>query len=160
MEGERRAEGRVYWGHRPDEQAAFAREHAAEHGWTLELWPDTPVVIDEHHSDRGIAAGTWGQIETLLERWAGIGCAWVNMRFGIEGGAAIVRVEANPFGEPLPDGGLPACNGGLDCHTILGHEEFSRQHGRRAGLADGLGGRPVQPRGSRGPSARDVVLRD
>lgn len=129
MHAERRADGRIYWGRRPDQMASLAAHHAREHGRVLELRPDTPVVVDAHFAGRGIAAGTWGMIDDLHERWAEIGCSWVNLRFGLEDGEAIVRVEANPSGEPLAGGGLPACNGGFDCHLVLGHAEFTRQHG-------------------------------
>src|SRR6185295_6882268 len=41
------ADGRTYWGSRPDELAAHCAEHAATHGFRLVLQPDTPVVPDE-----------------------------------------------------------------------------------------------------------------
>lgn len=79
------------------------------------LRPETPVVPDERFRDRNLAADIWAEIDDLHRRWAEIGCAWVNLRFGVDDGVAIIRVEANPDGQPLPDRGLPACNGGFDC---------------------------------------------
>ena len=126
--GERAADGRTYWGFKPREMAAHAAAHAAEHGFHLELHPDTPVLVHELFGGRGIASGTWGEIDSLLRKWADIGCTWVNLRFGLDGGHAIVRVEANPWGESLPDGGLPACNGGFDCHRLMSWDEFHLLH--------------------------------
>ena len=127
-QGERAPDGRTYWGWRPDEMASFAAAHAAEHGFQLELRSDTPVIVDEHFAGRGLTSGTWGEIDTLLRDWAEIGCAWVNLRFALDESQAMVRVQANPSDEPLPDGGLPACNGGFDCRRLMSSEAFFRLH--------------------------------
>lgn len=100
----------------PDQLAAVCVEQAAEDGFTLELHPDTPVFPDEQFT--GLAERTtWAGIETLVRHLGDVGCAWVNLRFALdETGAALVRYEAKPDGEPLPDGRIPACNGGFDRH--------------------------------------------
>jgi hypothetical protein len=77
VHGERAADGRIYWGGRPDQLAALAVAHAAEHGFRLELRPETPVVIDERFTGEGLASGTWSEIEALFRRWGDVGCHWV-----------------------------------------------------------------------------------
>jgi hypothetical protein len=75
------------------------------------LLDDTPVIPDERHPWL-TQRGTWGDLETLVLHWAAIGCGWVNLQFAVENGVTLVRYEANPDGEPLPDERLPAINGG------------------------------------------------
>ena len=77
----------------------------------LVLLPTTPVIPDERHPWL-TEHGTWGNLEALVLHWAAIGCEWVNLQFAVEDGAALLRYEANPSGEPLPEGRLPAINGG------------------------------------------------
>lgn len=119
---------RADWG--PEELAKLCVEHAATEGFVLELKAETPVIPDEHHTwlhDHG----TWGEINSLMRRLGDAGCSWVNLRFALdEGGEALVRYEANPppLGEPLPEGRLPACNGGFDCQRLMSREEFNRRH--------------------------------
>jgi hypothetical protein len=104
---------------------------AEEHGFRLDLRPETPVVVDEHHLDRGLASGIWGEIDGLTRRWGDVGAAWVNLRFGLDDhGRAIIQVEANHSGEALPDGGIPACNGGFDRDRLLSGADFERYHPR------------------------------
>lgn len=131
MRVERRADGRRYGGRRPFEAAAEAIGHASSEGFALELRPETPVIPDEAHLERGIAAGIWQEIDGLHGSWADAGCHWVNLRFGIDDGAAIVRVEANPTGSPLPDGVLPDLLPGFDCHRLLSAAELESRHPRR-----------------------------
>lgn len=124
MRMERRADGRRYAGRRPDEAAADAMASAAVHGYALELRPETPVVRDEHFLERNIATGTWREIDALHGLWADAGCGWVNLRFGIEGGGAIVRVEANPTGAPFAEGALPDLLPGFDCGRLMTADEY------------------------------------
>jgi hypothetical protein len=127
-QGERAEDGRIYWGRRPDELAAICVMDAEEHGFALELRPETPVVPDERFTWL-VECTTWADIEGLVRRLGDVGCAWVNLRFALaDDGTAVVRYEAMPCGEPLPDGGIPACNGGFDCHRLMSHEEFERLH--------------------------------
>jgi hypothetical protein len=127
-QSQRTPDGRTYWGGRPEDLAKICVGHAAQEGFVLELKPDTPVVPDEHFPDLG-RVGTWGEIELLVRHLGDIGCSWVNLRFALdERGVALVRYEAKPSGEPLSDGGIPACNGGFDCHRLLTREEFERRH--------------------------------
>jgi hypothetical protein len=112
--GERAADGRTYSGSRPDECAARCVEQAAEDGFALALQPDTPVIPDESHTWL-VERTTWADIEGLVRRLGDVGCPWVNLRFALQDdGTALVRYEGKPGGEPLPDGGIPACNGGFD----------------------------------------------
>jgi hypothetical protein len=85
--------------------------YAAHDDIPVVLLPDTPVIPDERHPWL-TELGTWGNLEALVLHWAAIGCEWVNLQFAVENGVAIVRYEAKPYGEPLPDGRLPAINGG------------------------------------------------
>lgn len=58
------------------------------------------------------------------------GCSWINLHFAIEtNGTATVRYEG-PDGEPLPNGGIPACSGGFDCHRLMPYDGFMRFHMR------------------------------
>jgi hypothetical protein len=128
------ADGRTYWGGRPDELAAHCVEHAATHGLALVLQPDTPVVPDETfpfdaYDPVLTESTTWSEIETFVRNLGDVGCGWVNLRFAIEAdGSAMVRYEAKPDGEPLPDGGIPGCNGGFDCGRLMSYDEFRRLH--------------------------------
>jgi hypothetical protein len=128
------ADGRTYWGSRPDELAADCVEHAATHGFLLVLQSDTPVVPDEafpfHRYDPVLTESTtWSEIQTFVRYLGDVGCGWVNLRFAIEtNGTATVRYEAKPDGQPLPDGGIPACNGGFDCQRLMPLDEFERLH--------------------------------
>jgi hypothetical protein len=74
---------------------------------------------------------TWASVESFVRYLGDVGCAWVNLRFAIErDGTAKVRYEAKPDGEPLADGGIPACNGGFDCRRLMSLDEFERLHPR------------------------------
>ncbi len=103
---------------------------------SLVLRPDTPVIPDEgfpfdHYAPVLAERATWADIEGLVRRLGDVGCGWVNLRFAIDSnGVAVVRYEAKPDGEPLPDGGIPACNGGFDCRQLMSSTEFERQHPR------------------------------
>ena len=84
-------------------------ESTAQDAIPLVLLPDTPVIPNEwfaYLTERG----TWGDIEALVRRWAATGCEWVNLIFAVEDGVAVVRYEARPWDEPLPDGRLPMIN--------------------------------------------------
>jgi hypothetical protein len=97
-----------------DALATVSVESAARSGFVLTLTPETPVVPDEDHPWL-TKRGTWGDLGILIRHWTEIGCDWVNLEFGLdEQGAAVVRYEAKPEGEPLPDGRLPAFNGGFN----------------------------------------------
>lgn len=51
----------------------------------------------------------------------------MNLRFSLdEQGQALVRYEAKPEGEPLPDGRLPMLNGGFDAQPLMSWAEFSK----------------------------------
>jgi hypothetical protein len=126
--GERAADGRTYWGSRPDELAAVCVQQAARDGFALALHPDTPVVPDEFFTWL-VERTTWADIEGLVRRLGDVGCAWVNLRFAFQDdGTALVRYEAKPDGEPLPNGGIPACNGGFDTNRLMSFEEFQRRY--------------------------------
>ena len=126
--GERTADGRTYWGNRPDELAALCIAQAAGQGFALVLRPDTPVIPDERFPFEAYRpvlteAGTWSEIDALARYWGDVGCGWVNLRFSIDDhGRATVRFEAKPDGEPLPGGGIPAFNGGFDGHRLAAEE--------------------------------------
>jgi hypothetical protein len=129
--GERAPDGRIFLGYRPDEFAAICVKQATEDGFTLELKPDTPVFPDEQFTWL-TERTTWAGIETLVRHLGDVGCRWVNLRFGLDdAGAALVRYEAKPDGEPLPDAGIPACNGGFDSHRLMSREEFEQLQRRR-----------------------------
>jgi hypothetical protein len=132
----REPDGRTYLSGRPQELALRSVAHAATHAQSLVLRPDTPVIPDEGFpfdtyvpvlSERT----TWQDVEAFVRRLGDVGCNWVNLRFTIDGdGAALVRYEAKPDGVPLPDGGIPAINGGFDCHRLMTWEELVRLHPR------------------------------
>lgn len=113
------ADGRVYWGARPDELAATCVESAAQQGLTLILRPDTPVTPMEGfpfdaYTPVLTERTTWGNIEGFFRHLGDVGCGWVNLRFSLnERGDAVVRYEAKPDGVRLPDGGIPGANGGF-----------------------------------------------
>lgn len=131
---ERERDQRSYWGNRPAKLAVACVEHAKSHGLELVLRPDTPVIpMEDFPFDRytPVLTGrtTWADIDSFVRRLGDVGCGWVNLRFAIESdGRAIVRYEAKPAGEPLPDGGIPGSNGGFDCRRYMSTEEFERLH--------------------------------
>jgi hypothetical protein len=103
-------------------------EQAAKDGFILTLTTDTPVVPDEFHAWL-TERGTWGDLDPLIRHWAEIGCAWVNLRFDIDpAGRALVRYDAQPDGQPLTDGRVPAFNGGFDSHRQMSQDEAGRQN--------------------------------
>jgi hypothetical protein len=105
---------------------------AARDGFALVIRPDTPVFPDEKFPFESYhplltERRTWSEIETLARYWGDVGCGWVNLRFAIDdAGNAVVRYEAKPDGEPLPDGGIPGFNGGFDTRQLVSDEEWRR----------------------------------
>ncbi len=118
------------------ELAALCVADAAREGYSLELTPETPVVPDEDFLDL-VERGTWGGIDAMTAHWTATGCSWVNLRFAIEDGRALIRYEANPSGEPLWWGGPPQFNGGFDLHRVIGQREMSRRISQRLSSANG-----------------------
>jgi hypothetical protein len=106
------------------ELAALCVESAESEGYKLELPDETPVVPDELYPDL-VERGTWGEIDAMTAHWTAIGCSWVNLRFAIEDGRALIRYEARPDGEPLRWRGPPHFNGGFDLHRIIGQTAFA-----------------------------------
>lgn len=111
---------RVYPDSGAAELAAACVESAAEEGLALILTPNTPVIPDEdfpfHNCTPVLTERTrWGDIEGFMRRLGDVGCSWVNLRFSMtEHGEAVIRYEALPDGEPLPEGRIAVANGGFD----------------------------------------------
>jgi hypothetical protein len=98
----------------PARVAASCIAAAARYGFTLAPTPETPVEPEEGHPWL-TQRGTWGRMDTMVLYGAAIGCAWVHLRFAIDDQRrALVRYEAKPAGEPLPDWRLSARTVGFD----------------------------------------------
>lgn len=106
---------------------AFVR-HAAAEGYDLVLLPETPVVPDELFT-RLTKRATLGGLEEMIDHWTRTGSDWVNLRFGIEDGATIIRYECRERGDPLDPGQTPSINGGFDLHRQIGQMAFLRRVG-------------------------------
>lgn len=95
---DRASDGRVYWGPRPADFAQHCVEHAATHGFRLELRPETPILPDNSFPQLERRT-TWAEIEALVRELGDVGCDWVNLRFALdESGNALVRYERQTTG--------------------------------------------------------------
>jgi hypothetical protein len=116
------------WQAQLDRLARDCIVHMAEHGWTLALRPETPVVPDMPFGEL-LGPTTWADVDDLARRLGACEAGWVNLRFGLlNDGSAIVRYEANI--DPQVDFGIgyPWCNGGADCHRSMSHSAFRESH--------------------------------
>jgi len=117
------------WRKGAERVAASCVKHAAAHGISLELRPDTPVIPDERCIPEQHLRGTWGEIDHLFRWWTRTGCRWVNLRFSLNDDSVVtIRYEVQPEGVPLRPGRITYANGGFDCARLLSAEEFAHAH--------------------------------